>query len=50
MTLSTRCYPIILEDKPFVAGDEVCVLLNNAGSLTLMELSILYRQGSAALG
>lgn len=36
--------PIILEDKPFVAGDEVCVLLNNAGSLTLMELSILYRR------
>ncbi|MFK7805765.1 MAG: dihydroxyacetone kinase subunit DhaK [Anaerolineae bacterium] len=36
--------PIILEDKPFVKGDEVCVLINNAGSLTLMEMSILYRR------
>ncbi|MDX1522740.1 MAG: dihydroxyacetone kinase subunit DhaK, partial [Anaerolineae bacterium] len=34
--------PPILEDLPFQGGDEVCVLLNNAGSLTLMELSILY--------
>ncbi|MEM7797708.1 MAG: dihydroxyacetone kinase subunit DhaK [Chloroflexota bacterium] len=36
--------PLIIEDKPFEAGDEVCVLLNNAGSLTLMEQSILYRR------
>ena len=36
--------PTILEDKPFVSGDEVCVLINNAGSLTIMELSILYRR------
>jgi len=36
--------PRILEDLPFRAGDEVNVLLNNAGSVTLMELSILYRQ------
>ena len=36
--------PAILDDLPFVAGDEVCVLINNAGSLTLMELSILYRR------
>lgn len=36
--------PAILEDLPFAAGDEVCVLLNNTGSLTIMELSILYRR------
>ena len=39
-----RMLPPILEDLPFQAGDEVCVLLNNAGSMTLMELSILYRR------
>lgn len=33
---------IILEDKPFQKGDEVLVLLNNAGSMTSMELYILY--------
>ena len=36
--------PTILEDLPYVRGDEVCVLINNAGSLTIMELSILYRR------
>ena len=36
--------PPILEDLPFRAGDEVVVLLNNSGSLTRMELSILYRR------
>ena len=36
--------PTILADKPFVRGDEVCVLINNAGGLTIMELSILYRR------
>jgi dihydroxyacetone kinase-like protein len=36
--------PRILEDLPFQAGDDVLVLLNNAGSLTLMELYILYRR------
>ena len=36
--------PPILEDLPFQAGDEVLVLLNNSGSLTLMELFILYRR------
>ncbi|MBV7333167.1 dihydroxyacetone kinase subunit DhaK [Chloroflexi bacterium TSY] len=36
--------PPILDDLPFVNGDEVCVLINNAGSLTIMELSILYRR------
>ena len=34
----------VLEDLPFQAGDEVLVLLNNSGSLTLMELFILYRR------
>lgn len=33
----------LLEDGEFQAGEEVCVLLNNSGSLTMMELSILYR-------
>ena len=36
--------PTILEDLPYLHGDEVCVLINNAGSLTIMELSILYRR------
>lgn len=34
----------LLDDLPFHAGDEVCVLVNNGGSMTLMELSILYRR------
>ena len=36
--------PQILEDLPFVTGDEVIVMLNNSGSLTQMELFILYRR------
>ena len=36
--------PPILEDLPFQAGDEALVLLNNSGSMTLMELFILYRR------
>jgi len=36
--------PPILDDLPFLAGDEALVLLNNSGSLTLMELFILYRR------
>ena len=36
--------PPILADLPFASGDEVCVLINNAGSLTIMEMSILYRR------
>ncbi len=39
-----RMLPPILEDLPFCAGDEVLVLLNNSGSLTLMEMFILYRR------
>ena len=34
----------ILDDKPFVDGDEVIALLNNAGGMTLMELFIAYRR------
>ncbi|MEM9951418.1 MAG: dihydroxyacetone kinase subunit DhaK [Chloroflexota bacterium] len=34
----------ILEDLPFQAGDEVLVMLNNSGSMTLMELFILYNR------
>ncbi len=41
--------PPILEDLPFAAGDEVLVLLNNSGSLTLMELYILYRRVADSL-
>ncbi|MCP4306538.1 MAG: dihydroxyacetone kinase subunit DhaK [bacterium] len=36
--------PRLIEDLPYAAGDEVCVLVNNSGSMTLMELSILYRR------
>jgi len=35
--------PILIDDLPFREGDEVCVLVNDAGGLTMMELSILYR-------
>jgi dihydroxyacetone kinase-like protein len=34
--------PPVLADLPFVRGDEVIVALNNSGSLTLMELYVLY--------
>lgn len=34
----------ILEDLPFQRGDEVLVMLNNSGSMTQMELFILYRR------
>ncbi len=36
--------PPILEDLPFQSGDEVIVMLNNSGSMTLMELYILYNR------
>ena len=38
-----RMLPRLLEDGEFLAGDRVCVLVNNSGALTIMELSILYR-------
>jgi dihydroxyacetone kinase-like protein len=34
----------ILDDMPFVAGDEVCLLVNNLGSTTMMELLIASRR------
>jgi dihydroxyacetone kinase-like protein len=36
--------PPILEDLPFQSGDEVLVFLNNSGSMTQMELFILFRR------
>lgn len=33
----------VLEDRPYVAGDRVLVLLNGAGATTLMELHLLNR-------
>jgi dihydroxyacetone kinase-like protein len=41
--------PRIIEDLPFRSGDEALVLLNNSGSLTLMELFILYRRAAEKL-
>ncbi len=41
--------PPIIDDLPFQAGDEALVLLNNSGSLTLMELFILYRRVAVKL-
>jgi dihydroxyacetone kinase-like protein len=37
----------LIDDGGFGAADEVCVLVNNAGAMTLMELSVIAR---AALG
>ena len=39
----------LVEDANALAGSRVALLVNNAGSLTLMELSILYRGARAAL-
>lgn len=36
--------PQIVEDLPFKTGDEVLTFINNSGSLTQMELFILYRR------
>ncbi len=41
--------PPLLADLPFSSGDEVLVLLNNSGSLTQMELFILYRRTAELL-
>lgn len=41
--------PPLLADLPFQAGDEALVLLNNSGSMTLMELFILNRRVAARL-
>lgn len=40
---------IIIEDKPYERGDDVMVLLNNAGSMTYMELYIIYGEIEAYL-
>ena len=39
----------LVEDAELTAGARVGLMVNNSGSLTLMELSILYRGASAAL-
>lgn len=39
-----RMLPALIDDLPFQAGDDVLVMLNNSGSLTLMELYILFRR------
>lgn len=36
--------PRILDDLPFTGGDSVLVMLNNSGSMTQMELFILFRR------
>ena len=41
--------PLLLDDLPYQTGDEALVLLNNNGSLTHMELFILYRRVAARL-
>ena len=38
-----RMLSTLLEDGDFRAGEKVCVLVNNSGALTVMELSIIYR-------
>ena len=40
----------LVEDAGLDAGTRVALMVNNSGSLTLMELSILYRGAAAALG
>ena len=50
MKLPTACELVkymldrIIADKPFNKNDEVLVLLNNAGSMTYMELFIIYNE------
>ena len=39
----------LADDADLPSGEQVGLLLNNAGSLTLMELSVLYRGARAAL-
>ncbi|MDP3479846.1 MAG: dihydroxyacetone kinase subunit DhaK [Desulfoprunum sp.] len=42
--LVTEMMAIILADLPFQRGDEVCLLVNNLGATTLMELFIVNRR------
>ena len=39
----------VIDDRPFKAGEQVCVLINGMGSTTLMEMFILYRKLDAVL-
>jgi dihydroxyacetone kinase-like protein len=39
----------ILPDLPYRAGDDVCVLINNLGATTMMELLIVCRQAARIL-
>ena len=43
-TLVDKMLEFILQDLPFKRGDEVCVLVNGAGSTTNMELLIANRR------
>lgn len=42
--LVARMTNLILKDLPFQAGDEVCLLINNLGATTMMELLIINRK------
>lgn len=41
--------PPIIEDLPFVEGDETLVFINNSGSMTQMEMFILFKRISQIL-
>jgi dihydroxyacetone kinase-like protein len=47
--MAERMVDIIVPDLPFVAGDEVVVLLSGLGATPVMELYILYGHISAML-
>lgn len=38
-----KAVKILVEDKPYEAGDEVVLLINGMGSTTMMEMSIIYQ-------
>ena len=42
----TEMMEIIVEDLPFVSGDNVIVMVNGSGGTTLMELLIIYKEVS----
>lgn len=44
-----KAVDMLLEDKPYVAGDEVILLVNGMGSTTLMEMGIAYQDICAYL-
>lgn len=47
--LVSRMTDLILKDLPFKSGDEVCLLINNLGATTMMELLIVNRKVRALL-